>query len=376
MTCSSCNQDFQSDKSGFIVCPHCGAVNVSSKPDEGVYVHASGVAVSPVQEARLKGLRLSNKLTSTVAITAVIIFLTGGLVAAHSMCTTKSHKTASTPIAKTKTVQSLPKPTTSTGSVNSQPPAAASVLPKSVAPTPKTLPTPQSNTPQPTLDGLMASINQQLSPYGVVATLTPPNNAYTYSTWSTLTSADVGNLQQFSAYLTQEFSKYPKDLVINSGLKTIGLIKNLQVSGGARAAAPAPSITGMLYDVNVMTNAGSAYAREVVSHEYWHYLDYKTHGSYTYDDPQWDACNPGGFVYGSGGATAYGTDSGYVPAFHPQADFITAYSEYAIAEDRAEMFGWLIYSPSSVKSLNDSGINCKINRLTVLVHQLSPSMTL
>jgi hypothetical protein len=263
---------------------------------------------------------------------------------------------------------------------SNQPAAPAATAPPKTTPAPAVASKPVLKAPAPqqplsTLDQTVAIINQQLQPYGVTATLTPPNNAYTYSTWSTLTSADAANLQQFSTYLTQEFRKYPTNLVTNSGLKTIGLVKGLQVSGGARAAAPAPSITGMLYDVNVMTNAGSAYAREVVSHEYWHYLDYKMQGSYTYDDPSWDACNPGGFTYGSGGASAYGADSGYVAAFHPQAAFVTAYSTYAIQEDRAEMFGWLIYSPSSVKNLNDAGLNCKINRLTAIVHQLSPSMS-
>jgi hypothetical protein len=243
--------------------------------------------------------------------------------------------------------------------------------PKNEAPSP-------APTPQPviqTLDQIVTSINQQLQTYGVTATLTPPNNTYTYSTWSPLDSSDVSRLQQFSNYLTLEFSKYKTDLVINSGLKIIGLVKNIAVSGTARAAAPAPSIAGMLYDVNSMVNAGSAYAREVVSHEYWHYIDYRLVGSYSYSDAQWDACNTAGFTYGSGGVTAYGVDSGYVSAFHPRTGFITAYSEYAMNEDRAELFGWLMYDPSTVKSLKDTNINCKITRLTAIIHQLSPLTT-
>jgi hypothetical protein len=124
-----------------------------------------------------------------------------------------------------------------------------------------------------------------------------------------------------------------------------------------------------------MTNAGSSYALQVVSHEYWHYLDYIMEGSYDYDDSKWRACNTSGFTYGAGGVTAYDPDSGYKPAFHPKSGFITAYSTYGIEEDRAEMFGWLISKPSSVKNLKDSRINCKIKRLTTLVRQLSPSMS-
>jgi hypothetical protein len=280
------------------------------------------------------------------------------------------------PVAQTQITPAPSKSSTTANQPSSQPAAAVTGPPKAGAATaPKSQRAPASSAPQASLNSIVSSINQQLGRYGVTATLTPANNAGTYSTWSTLTSADAGNLQQFSTYLTQEFNKYPTDLVVNSGLTTVALVKNLHVSGAARAAAPAPSITAMLYDVNVMTGAGSAYAREVVSHEYWHYLDYKTHGSYVYDDSAWDACNPSGFTYGSGGASAYGANSGYVAAFHPKADFITAYSMYASEEDRAEMFGWLIYSPSSVKGLNDAGVNCKISQLTALVHRLSPSMS-
>ena len=375
MTCFSCNQEIPSDKASFIVCPKCGAVNISSALDKPVYTHHSGVRVSLHNHSRkrLRGLLLRKKLTSTAVVSVVAACLLISLVAALNIHP-EHHQTASNPASKS--TPSAAKITHAASPVSIPTPQVSTTTPRpTTTPAPASKPVAQPAAPQTSIDTLVATINQQLRPYGVTATLTPPNNAYTYSGWSALSAADVGNLQQFSTYLSQEFSKYPANLVINSGLKTIGLVKNLQVSGGARAAAPAPSITGMLYDVDVMTNAGSAYAREVISHEYWHYLDYKMRGSYTYDDPQWDACNPPGFTYGSGGISAYGADSGYVAAFHPRAGFITAYSEYGIQEDRAEMFGWLIYSPSSVKSLNDSGINCKINRLTAIVHQLSPAMS-
>ncbi len=241
--------------------------------------------------------------------------------------------------------------------------------PSSPSPTaPKPKPT------APTLESVTAGINQKLQPYGVVASLQPPQNPSTYSSWSVLASSDLAGLQQFAAYLTEEFAKYPKDLVKNSGVQTIGLVKSLRVSSQARTAAPAPSISAMLYDSIALANAGSAYAREVVSHEYWHYLEYKTHGSYNYSDGNWSACNPSGFSYGSGGASAY--NGSFTNTFHPQSGFITQYATYAIEEDRAELFGWLIYSPSSVKNLypGDSRLQCKANRLTELVHQLSPAM--
>lgn len=366
MTCVSCHQEIHSNKSGFILCPHCGTVNVSTHPDRPSYTHSSGIKVAPrLASKNIISQIFSNRLAN-IALASLVILVSLGLVLSGLLNQPRS--VPAKPAAKVNYLKAPPKAF--------RPTQAAQPVVVSPRTTPAPVTQPASQVVQtPTLDSVVSSINQQLSRYGVVATITPPNNSYTYSTWTSLDNTDLTNIETFATYLTQEFSKYPIDLVANSGLKTIGLVKSLIVSGGHRAAAPAPSINGMLYDINSMDAAGSAYAREVISHEYWHYLDYRMRGTYYYDDPAWDACNPPGFHYGSGGISAYNPDSGYVAAFHPTADFITEYSTYGEEEDRAEMFGWLMYSPSSVKSLNDSGINCKTSELTNLVHQLSPEMS-
>ena len=299
---------------------------------------------------------------------SMVVAVSGGALAYHYLTQARIGVSSPSPAVSNQPV-----------ALNSTPQPSLSPIPhsttKPVTPTPK----PQATvvpTPKPaaiTLAEIVASINQSLRPYGVTASLSPANNSSTYSTWTVLSEDDASRLQQFKAYLIGEFSKYPSDLVANSGLKTIGLVKNLKVSGTGRAATPAPSVTSMLYDVDLLVNSGSEYAREVVSHEYWHYLDYKIQNSYNYADATWSGCNPVGFIYGSGGASAY--NGGYTAAFHPQPAFITAYAAYAIEEDRAELFGWLIYAPASVKGLGDAGINCKISRLTTIVRQLSPAMS-
>lgn len=252
----------------------------------------------------------------------------------------------------------------------------SSTTKKSTSPTPKSSAQPSAAPaqPTPTLSSVTAALNQRLAGYGVIVTLAPANNAGTYSTWASLTEADAPVLQEFGVYLGDEFSKYPKDLVTNSGLRSIGIVKDLTVDGTRRSAVPVPTLSSMVYDSNSLVARGGADAREVVSHEYWHYLDYKMTGSWRYPDDQWSACNPSGFHYGSGGEGAY-TESGFYNSFHPTAGFITNYARYGIEEDRAEMFGWLIYKPSAVKNLGDSGINCKINRLTQLARQLSPAIS-
>ena len=222
----------------------------------------------------------------------------------------------------------------------------------------------------------LANINGSIQKFNIVATLDPAQHQYTYSTWSALDEQDACSLATFSTYLQGEFSKFPVSLVVNSGLKKIGLIKNLTVSGQVRSSVPIPITNSVIYSVVQLYGSGSNYARQVISHEYWHYLDYAIMGSYTYLDGAWTACNPPGFAYGAGGSSAYGNPN-YSSAFHPQTGFITQYALYAIEEDRAELFSWLIFDSPTVTSLYpaDEKLKCKADRLVQIIQQLSPGFS-
>lgn len=376
MTCHSCNQPIDSNSSGFVVCPNCASVNIANSTESPTTSESSptfpstakvqGQVGEPITELpgrkhHLKQLLLANKLATTAVIGLIIICSVFGVVSALNAGGSNNKNpspSTATPQPKSQTKSSPESKKEAADKPSAQTPSAAT----------------NSPAPQTPLEQLVASMNQKLKKYGVSVTLSPSKEVVQSLSWSVLSSADIASLQQFSDYLTQEFSKYPTDLVTNSGLKTVGLVKKLVVDNQERAAAPSPYTTAMIYDVNAMVNAGSEYAREVISHEYWHYLDFAMQGTFYYLDSAWTACNPKGFSYGAGGASTYEPGSGYSAAFHPSTAFITAYSKYGIEEDRAEMFGWLMYSPTKVKSLNDTGINCKIKRLTTIVHQLSPSM--
>lgn len=237
-------------------------------------------------------------------------------------------------------------------------------------------PSPSETPKQATHESIVADLNKKLGKYAVSVTLSPLNSSTSYSAWSELTMSkrDVAALQEFAGYLAVEFSKYPVDLVKNSGLKTIGIVRDLKVSGTSRASVPAPMLNAMVYDAVQEVDGGKDYASSGISHEYWHYLDYKIRGDYRYGDAAWTACNPAGFSYGAGGETAYNNPD-FKNAFYDRKNFITEYSTYGIEEDRAEMFAWLMYVPERVKSLNDAGIDCKTKRLTTIVRALSPQMS-
>ena len=371
MHCSSCQKQIPLTKSGFIICSSCGYVNISKAQSSSTITHSSGKIIAT--HSNKTKVRISSR-TYRPVFAGLGILLVFGLILTVNVgirtinskkqapkpteIVTKTPETTQTEIKPAQKPETLPKVIS---------PEALAIVPKQ----PVVTQNPSPN-PAPTLSSAVASINQQLQRFGVVATLNPGNDLVYQISWSSLTENDAISLQVFSAQLIQEFGKYPTDFVKNSNLKTIGLVKNLRVATIVPAAAPVPTINNMLYDIPSMVQSGESYSREVIHHEYWHYIDYKISGSFYSADPSWSACNPAGFQYGNGGQSAY--LGGYTAQFHPRAGIITQYSTYGIEEDRAEMFGWLMYSPSSVKNLNDSGINCKINRLTTLARSLSPSM--
>jgi hypothetical protein len=230
-------------------------------------------------------------------------------------------------------------------------------------------------TSQPTVTSVVKSIEKALSSYSLDIQHNTKVDSCTYATWNSLNSGDLATLQEFEDDFVGEISDFPADLITNSGVTKIGLVKNLKVSGQARAAAPAPCINAMLYDVKAMVGAGDAYSRQVISHEFWHYADYAIMGDYYYNDAQWVACNPAGFTYGTGGEAAY-EEADFYNSFHPQKSFITNYARYGQEEDRAEIFSWIMYNPSKIAALkkSDSGIKCKVERLEELAHSLSPGV--
>ena len=233
----------------------------------------------------------------------------------------------------------------------------------------------QQTTQTETITQVANRIEQSLAKFNVDVTLNPTEASCAYAGWSKLTQSDLASLKAFESDLVQEFNAMPKDLVTNTGLKTIGLVKGLTNQSLNVASVPANCTETMLYDVVLMTGAGDQYSRLVVTHEFWHYADFAIEGWYRYPDAEWSACNPSGFTYGPGGESAYDEDD-FTNTFHPQTSFITNYARYGIEEDRAELFSWLIYNPMAVKNLysSDSKIKCKVERLEEIAQNLSPSI--
>lgn len=170
----------------------------------------------------------------------------------------------------------------------------------------------------------------------------PSFTTLTTATYDLIGEPDVCSFKSMALLLVDEWSKYPKDWVSNSGLSTIVLVKNLKrVFSGVSypvAATYDNNDSQMWYDVSY----GGQYMREVIHHEYYHYVVYNYTQSSSHDDSDWLADNPPGFTYGKGGDSCYTPSSTCLQGQHPVPGFVTGYAAASEAEDQAEVYAYLM----------------------------------
>jgi hypothetical protein len=159
---------------------------------------------------------------------------------------------------------------------------------------------------------------------------------------------DSEALLKYTDLFTQEFSKYPEDLIAAAKLKEVAVVKNLVVSGQGRAAM-SDIFRKILYLDFIRGAYNPTYQRHVIHHEFYHMFEPALNGNGTWQDPQWAALNSPGFEYGSGGASMQG-NSGSGVLNHPLPGFIDLYSTSGLEEDKAEIYASL-FIPEEYKKV-------------------------
>lgn len=227
----------------------------------------------------------------------------------------------------------------------------------------------KSSATQNTAPAAPAAIPQKITTAQITSLLqvdvqTPSAGSTATASWDAADSTS-DSAQAFLLMLHDEWSKYPTGMNVRVGLQHIYLVKNLTVDGQFRAAMPDPNYAKALYydvSANYVDSMQGKYMRRTIHHEYSHYIEYTTYQTYYHDDPAWEACNTPGFLYGSGGPSAY-SDPVYANTYHTHAGFISGYSESGSEEDRAEVLAWLMTQPTQTKSLGvvDTYLGCKLH---------------
>jgi hypothetical protein len=189
----------------------------------------------------------------------------------------------------------------------------------------------------------------------------------------TALTAAPAELDAYAPLLSAEMSLYPPELVAASRLVAVVLCRELAFAGQLRNAVP-DFEHGTLYLEVSRGSYSRAYLQKTFHHEFFHVVDYEDDGV-VYADAAWEAMNPPGFHYGSGGVNAQdiATTSLLTTAY---PGFLNHYSTTAVEEDKAEIFANLIVADDYVESLErtDAVVHAKVERMKELLVSFTPAM--
>ncbi len=186
--------------------------------------------------------------------------------------------------------------------------------------------------------------------------------------------ADRGDLDEYIGVFVKEFSLYPPALVERTKLTTIVLCRDLSFAGQLRSAIPDFEHDTLYLDVS-RAKDNKLYQRKVLHHEFFHLIDYRDDGQ-VYEDKDWNALNPDGFKYGSGGKNAQDNrETSVLTDKYP--GFLNHYSTTGVEEDKAEIFTYLFIDPKYLerRSMQDQVLAEKIKAMKQLLARFCPEMT-
>ena len=189
-----------------------------------------------------------------------------------------------------------------------------------------------------------------------------PKSKYDLSTdFFDITSnpATSTDLDLYTPLFMLEWWIYPKKFIQRANIKTITLVHDIEMTTNSytqpRTGCPDYKNTKSIIYATHETNF--AYMRIVLHHEFFHYVDYSDDQSY--DDDGWEKLNQKGFKYGKGGDT----EREWVKLDKEIKGFINHYSTTDLAEDRAEIYQYLIGCPDEALNNRDEIVSKKAKRI-------------
>jgi hypothetical protein len=170
------------------------------------------------------------------------------------------------------------------------------------------------------------------------------------------------DLDFFLPIFFQEFSLYPISLVSKSKLKSIFFCHSLKFStenySQYRAAVPdyTDNIMSMIY---CCKETSVKYIRNVIHHEFFHFLDYVEDGKIYGKDLEWESFNLIDFEYGKGGCY----ERQWKPLANDKKEFLNFYSTTGVEEDKAEIFSFMMLKCRKVQDVQNENLKKKFENI-------------
>ncbi len=185
--------------------------------------------------------------------------------------------------------------------------------------------------------------------------------------------SDLSSYQSLAVQLVDEWAKYPKQWIEASQVEGVVIAKQISVQGQVRSAMP--DIDGDI--VYYAIDYASDYMAAVIHHEFEHLIEYNLFNRYDNPDEEWTLCNGTDFAYKGGGILAY-DDPEYNDDDHPRPGFVSTYATYAIEEDKAELYSYLMTTskyPNLMQwAKNDACLTRKVSLYKKFMRSYAPEM--
>ena len=189
-----------------------------------------------------------------------------------------------------------------------------------------------------------------------------PEAKYYLSTDSfeiTCNPATQRELDIYTPLLMLEWWIYPKKFIKKSSLKTITLVHNIsfRTESYVQDRKGCPEYKNTKSIVFSVDETNFAYIRIVLHHEFFHFIDYADDQSY--EDDEFEDLNEKGFEYGDGGDS----EREWIKLDKDTKGFINHYSTTDLAEDKAEIYQYLIGCPDEALNNGDIIVRKKAKRI-------------
>ena len=184
-------------------------------------------------------------------------------------------------------------------------------------------------------------------------------------------AATASELEAYAGLFTQEFGRYPPELVRRARLASVVLCAALSFEKQPRNAIPDAEHHALYLEVS-RGMWSPDYMRRALHHDFFHLVDYRDDGLVTVDSG-WERLNAPGVPYGDGGTNAQVSDQeGVLTDRWP--GFLDHYATTGVDEDKAEVFSVLMCDPDYVarRCESDAVLKSKVERMKALMAHFCP----
>jgi len=190
--------------------------------------------------------------------------------------------------------------------------------------------------------------------------------------WLRGTPATAGGraLDNLRRLLSEQLVHYPAEFAWRIGLKEVVLCDTLSFER-ADCNAFADVERGRLY-LSFGDHVDPAYLKRTIHHEIFHQVDF-AYGRRLDADPRWEVLNPPGFRYTQDAETLQ-ANSDALRTDQELSGFLDLYATASVAEDKAEVYTFLVVDPDLVerRAASDEVIRHKVERIEAMLDRLGP----